>query len=69
MVTICTTMFNIHKLYILPTKCITVMFGWPNQELFSLGSIICFVFTTETESVYCVVRTIPLDAIQFTICL
>jgi DNA-directed RNA polymerase subunit RPC12/RpoP len=51
--------FNIHKFYVLPTQCIYV-FLWISEQtaIISLYSINWLVFITETECVYCAVRTL-----------
>jgi hypothetical protein len=64
--TLCTTRFNTHKFYVLPTQCVYVFFVWISEQtaIVSLYSINWVVFTTETESVYCAVRTVSLNMIQ-----
>ena len=50
--------FNIHKFYILPTQYIYVFCVASEQTaIISLYSINWLVFVTETESIYCAVRT------------
>jgi len=51
--------FNIHQFYVLPTQCIYVFCLWISEQtaIISLYSINWLVFITETESVYCAVRT------------
>ena len=66
-VTICTTGFNVHKFYVLPTQCdyvylfysIIIIFLWISEQtaIISLYNINWLVFITETECVYCAVRT------------
>ena len=53
-------------MYVLPTQCIYVlcMDLRTNSDFVSLYSINWFVFMTETECVYCVVRTGYLNLIQ-----
>jgi hypothetical protein len=53
-----TAMFNIHKFYVLPTQCIYV-FVWISEQtaIISLYNINWLVCITETECVYCAVRT------------
>jgi hypothetical protein len=51
--------FNIQQFYVLPTQtafmcCVWI---WEQIAIISLYSINCLVFTAETESVYCAVRT------------
>jgi len=51
--------FNIQQFYVLSTKCIYVFFVWIREQtaIISLYSVNWLVFITETESVYCAVRT------------
>jgi len=57
-VTLFTARFNTHKFYVLPTQCIYVFVGiWKQTAIISLYSINWLVFITETECVYCAVRT------------
>jgi len=48
-------MFNIHKLYVLPTECINVF--CMDLAIISLYSINWLVFITETKCVFCAIRT------------
>jgi len=53
--------FNIQQLYVLSALCIYVfMWIWEQTAIISLYSINWMVFITETESVYCAVRTVYL---------
>ena len=59
MVTLCTTGFNIQQFYVLPTQFIYVFcVDLRTTAIISLYSINWLVFITETESVYCTVRTV-----------
>ena len=62
--------FNIHKFYVLPTHCIYV-FVWISEQtaINSLHSINWLVCMTQTESVYCAVRTGCLTKIKVTLSL
>ena len=60
MVTICTTRFNIQQFYVQPTQCIYVFCTISEQT----AIINWLVFITETERVYCAVRTGSLCIIQ-----
>ena len=62
-----TTSFYIHKICILPTKC----FVWISEQtaIISLYSINWQVYITETEWVYCAVRTGCLTVIHVTLSL
>ena len=57
-VTICTTRFNIQQSYVLPTQ-LYLCFVWISEQtaIISLYNINWLIFITETESVYCAVRT------------
>ena len=58
MVTMCTTRFNIQQFNILPTQCIYVfVWVWEQTAIISLYSTNRPVFVTETECIYCAVRT------------
>ena len=50
---------NIHKLYVLPTQTVFMCFVWISEQtaIISLYNINWLVFITETECVYCAVRT------------
>jgi len=52
-----TVRFNIKKFCVLPTKCIDLFFMDVRTTITSLHSITGLVFITETENVYCAVRT------------
>ena len=54
MVTICTTRFNIQKLHILPTHTVFMCFVWISEQTAIINWLVCI---TETECVYCAVRT------------
>jgi len=55
-VTMCTAMLNTQNLYVLPTQC--VAYGsQTKQRLFPVTALTDWFFITETESVYCAVRT------------
>jgi hypothetical protein len=49
--------FNIKKFYVLPTHCMCFLWISERTAIISLYSINWLVFITETESVYCAVRT------------
>jgi hypothetical protein len=49
--------FNIQQLYVLPTVYLCVLYGPENKPIISLYSINWLVFITETECVYCAVRS------------
>ena len=51
--------FNIYKLYVLPTHNVFMCFVWIWEQtaIISLYSINWLVLTTETECVYCAVRS------------
>ena len=57
--------FNIQQFYVLPTQCIFV-FVWISEQtaIISLYSINWLVCITETECVYCAVRTGSSNVIQ-----
>ena len=58
MVTICTTSFNTHKFYVLPTQCIYVFrVDLRKKTIISVYNINLSVFITEADSVYYAVRT------------
>ena len=52
LVNICTTMFNIQQFYVLPTQCIYVFYV--DLRTNSINWLVCI---TETQCVYCAVRT------------
>ena len=64
-VTICTTRFNIQKCHVLPTQCIYVFCVdlRTNSDYFPIQHYLVG-FITETECVYCAVRTGSLYIIQ-----
>ena len=64
MVTVCTARFSIQQLCVLPTQCIYVFCVDLRTEIISLQSINWLVFVTETECVYCAVRTECLYIVQ-----
>ena len=55
----CTTRINIQQFYVLATQCIFMCFVWIWEQtaIISLYSINWLVCITETECVYCAVRT------------
>jgi len=58
--------FNIKKFYVLPTQCIYVFcVDLRKTAIISLYNINWLFFITETECVYCAVRTGYLTAVQF----
>ena len=59
--------FNIQQFYVLPTHCVFMCFVWISEQtaIISLYNINSLVFITQTESVYCAVRTVSLLLIQF----
>jgi hypothetical protein len=60
----CTTGFN-QQFHVLPTQCIYVfVWIWEQTAIISLYNINWLVYITETESVYCAVRTGSLYIIQ-----
>jgi len=61
--------FNIQQLYVLPTQCICFVWISEQTAIISLYSINWLVFITETERVYCAVRTQPSYTKQITLCL
>ena len=63
-VTVCTSIFNTHKFYVLPTQCMCFVWIWEQTAIISLYSINWLVCITETQSVYCAVRTGSLYTIQ-----
>ena len=52
--------FNMQQFYVLPTLCIYVFCVYLRTAIISLYSINWLVFITETECVYCAVRTVSL---------
>ena len=66
-VTICTARFNPQQFYVLPHTAVFMCFVWiwDQTAIISLYSIDWLVFITETESVYCAVRTGYLNRIHF----
>jgi len=60
---VCTTRFIIRKFYVVPTKCISVFYMVLGMCI-SLYSIHWLVYLTETECVYCAIRTEYLNIIQ-----
>ena len=58
MVTLCTNRFNIQNTHFLPTQYI-MCFVWMLEQtaFFTQYSVNWLVFITETECVYCAVRT------------
>ena len=65
MVTSCTTSFTLTNVTFCPTPCI-LCFMWISEQtaIISLYNIDWLVFVTDTESVYCAVRTGSLNIIQ-----
>jgi len=70
-VTICTAsghymyrQFNSQQFFVLPTQCICFLWIWEQTAIISLHNINWLVCITETESVYCAVRTGSLYIIQ-----
>ena len=59
--------FNIQQFYVLPHTAVFMCFVWIWEQtaIISLYSINWLVFITETECVYCAVRTGYLYIIQF----
>ena len=53
--------FNIQQLYALPTLYLCFVFIWEQTVICATYSINWFVFITEMQSVYCAVRTGPLN--------
>ena len=51
------TGFCIHEFYALPTQCMCFVWIWEQKAIISLYSIDRLVFKTETECVYCAVRS------------
>ena len=51
--------FNIQQFYVLPTQTVSMCFMWISEQtvIISLYNINWLVFITETECVYCAVRT------------
>ena len=58
--------FNIHQFYVLPTQ-LYLCFVWISEQtaIITLYSINWLVFITQTQCVYCAVRTGCLCIIQF----
>ena len=58
--------FNIQPFYVLPTHTVFICFVWIGEQtaIMSLYSTNWMVFLTESESVYCAVRTGSLTVIQ-----
>ena len=52
--------FNIQQVYVLPTQTVFMCFVWISEQtaIISLYSINWLVFVTDTERVYCAVRTL-----------
>jgi hypothetical protein len=66
MVTLYTTRFNIHKLYILFTERISFLYGSQNQQkLFPHTALTDWFFILQKECVYCTVQTKSLNIAQF----
>ena len=59
-------MFNIQQFYVLPHTAVFMCFVWISEQtaIISLYSINWLVFITQTECVYCAVRTGYLYIIQ-----
>jgi hypothetical protein len=64
LVIVCTTRRNFKKFYILPTHCIYGFCEDFRKKIISPYNINWLVFITETECVYCAVRTGKLNIIQ-----
>jgi hypothetical protein len=64
-VNVCTARFNTNKYNFLPTQCFYVFFvDLCHTMAFVQDLHLCTVFLTETECVYCAVRTGSLYVIQ-----
>ena len=62
--------FNIQQFYVLPTQCIYVFcVVLRTTAIISLHNINWLVCITETECVYCAVRTEYLNRIQVNLCI
>jgi len=59
--------FNIQQLYVLPHTAVFMCFVWISEQtaIISLYNINWLAFVTETESVYCAVRTWCLNVFLF----
>ena len=61
--------FNIQQFYVLPTQTVFMCFVWIWEQtaIISLYNINWLVCITETECVYCAVRTVSVYTIQFNV--
>ena len=66
-VNICTARFSIQQFYVLPTQFMCFVWIWEQTAIISLYSINWLVFITETECVYCAVRTGSLYTASLTV--